>query len=159
MPAYNGTYMSVLELLGRHTFASGDIYQGALPKKKPPKKDTPSEPPRPGLGHMAGKSWEFAGETKDWDNFWEHKFIRTQLVTGWSAQEGGPGASSHQREEQTQTYLRRPCGIRARGLQTLCVLCPASKLLMPSVDRSNLVVRCLLHELCLECNLLRAGQS
>ena len=71
---------------------------------------------------MAGKSWEFAGETKDWDNFWEHKFIRTQLVTGWSAQEGGPGASSHQREERTQTYLRRPCGIRARGLQTLCAL-------------------------------------
>lgn len=59
---------------------------------------------------MAGKSWEFQGETKDWDNFWAHKFIRTQLVPGWSAQEGGPGVSSHLRQERTQTYLRRPCG-------------------------------------------------
>jgi hypothetical protein len=61
---------------------------------------------------MAGKSWEFQGETKDWDNFWAHKFIRTQLVTGWSAQEGGPGVSSHLRGDRTQTYLRRPCGER-----------------------------------------------
>ena len=40
---------------------------------------------RGGRGKMAGKSWEFRGETKDWDNVWDHKWIRSNLVVGWSA--------------------------------------------------------------------------
>lgn len=81
---------------------------------------------------MAGKSWQYAGETKDWDNFWEHKFIRDTLVTGWSAQEGGPGASSHLREERTDTYLRRPCG-KHRLVRTCIAVC------VERVGRSALV--------------------
>eukprot|EP00277_Geminigera_cryophila_P029771 CAMPEP_0179466852 /NCGR_PEP_ID=MMETSP0799-20121207/48099_1 /TAXON_ID=46947 /ORGANISM="Geminigera cryophila, Strain CCMP2564" /LENGTH=134 /DNA_ID=CAMNT_0021271911 /DNA_START=11 /DNA_END=412 /DNA_ORIENTATION=- len=64
---------------------------------------------------MAGKSWDFRGESKDWDNAWEHNWIRSKLVVGWSAAEGGPAASSHGREEATQTYLRRPCVMNPKG--------------------------------------------
>jgi len=71
---------------------------------------------------MAGKSWEFRGESKDWDNAWDHNWIRSKLVVGWSAAEGGPAASSHCREEATQTYLRRPCGKWQHWRPSLVVL-------------------------------------
>ena len=63
---------------------------------------------------MAGKSWEFGGD-REWGNVLDHRWIRSKFVTGWSAAEGGPGASSHTRDDHVLTRLRRPCVMNAAG--------------------------------------------
>ena len=74
----------------------------------------PGAEPRPPQT-MAGKSWDFHGESKDWSNVLEHRWIRSKFITGWSAAEGGPGDSSHQRNDLVQTRLRRSCVMNQRG--------------------------------------------
>ena len=59
---------------------------------------------------MGEKSWEYGGESKGWHNVFDHRWIRSEFIPGWSAAEGGPGPSSHQRDDLTQTRLRPGCG-------------------------------------------------
>ncbi|KAJ1496050.1 hypothetical protein T484DRAFT_1760332 [Baffinella frigidus] len=55
---------------------------------------------------MSGPTWSFTGE-KRLDNFFDHFFIRNNLVPGHSAGQGGNAPSSHTRDVATDLYLRR----------------------------------------------------
>jgi hypothetical protein len=81
-----------------------------LSKKKGRKKNKLAQEKLVGVGRMGEKSWEYVGESKGWHNVFDHRWIRSEFIPGWSAAEGGPGPSSHQREDLTQTRLRPGCG-------------------------------------------------
>jgi len=59
-------------------------------------------------------SWEYKGR-RGIDNFFEHWFVRPGLTPGWSAAQGGFGPSSHTRDADTDTRLRRQCLMNLEG--------------------------------------------